>query len=72
MIARMSGLRNSLLMTQQDSHRLPSHIHVPRESLEPYTLSVTLYGPLKCRRFPRALLESKAPSILQSLNWNIF
>ena len=29
MIARMSGLRNSLLVTQQDSHRLPSHIQVP-------------------------------------------
>ena len=26
MIARMSGLRNSLLMTRQDLHRLPSHI----------------------------------------------
>ena len=47
MIARIIGLRNSLLMNQHDSHRLPSHIHVPRESLEPYTLSVTLYGRLK-------------------------
>jgi len=46
MIARMSGLRNSLLMSQQDSHRVSSHIHVPVDSLKPYTPSVSLCGNL--------------------------
>ena len=29
MIARMSGLRNSLLMTQRDSHIVISNVQVP-------------------------------------------